>query len=82
MASRDGASCKMSCRLAQPARVIDIGRIAELAGVSRANGSIHVGSLTRHVDIAGSDVLKEACPILAEAAAEIGDPQVRNRGTR
>ena len=71
----------MKMRLAQPATLIDIGRISELAGVARTNGTVTIGSLTRHVDIAGSDVLQADCPILAEAAAEIGDPQVRNRGT-
>ena len=71
----------MKMRLAQPATLIDIGRISELAGVERNNGTVTIGALTRHVEIAGSEVLRAACPILAEAAAEIGDPQVRNRGT-
>jgi len=71
----------MKMRLAQPATLIDIGRIAELSGISRENGRVRIGALTRHVEIASSDVLREACPILAEAASEIGDPQVRNRGT-
>ena len=71
----------MKLRLAQPSTIVDIGRIAELSGISRSNGSVRIGALTRHADIAASEVLADACPLLAEAAAEIGDPQVRNRGT-
>lgn len=71
----------MKMRLAQPATIIDIGRISELSGISRANGRVRIGALTRHVDIAESEELADSCPLVAEAAAEIGDPQVRNRGT-
>ncbi|MCY3662113.1 MAG: FAD binding domain-containing protein, partial [bacterium] len=71
----------MKLRLAQPPVVIDIGRLDELKGISEANGSVRVGSLTTHADIAASDVLAAHCPVLAEAAGHIGDAQVRNRGT-
>ena len=71
----------MKMRLAQPASLIDIGRIAELSGIVRDNGTVTIGALTRHADIASSDVLAASCPVLAEAAGLIGDPQVRNRGT-
>ena len=71
----------MKLRLAQPANLIDIGGIEELTGIERSGSSVRIGALTTHAEIAASDVLKKACPILAEAAAKIGDPQVRNRGT-
>jgi len=71
----------MKMRLAQPATLVDIGRIEGLAGIGRDGSVVRIGALTTHAEIAASSVLGEACPILAEAAAEIGDPQVRNRGT-
>ena len=72
----------MKMRLAQPATLVDIGRIDGLTGISVSdNGSVLIGALTRHADIADSDVLAASCPVLAEAAEQIGDPQVRNRGT-
>ncbi len=71
----------MKLRLAQPATVIDIGGIAELKGIAKNGNTVRIGSLTRHVEIASSKVLHQHCPLLAEAAAEIGDAQVRNRGT-
>ncbi|MCB9077030.1 MAG: xanthine dehydrogenase family protein subunit M [Anaerolineaceae bacterium] len=71
----------MKLRLAQPPAIIDIGRIAELKGVSQDNGSIKVGALTVHADVAASDVLQANCPLLAEAAGNVGDRQVRHKGT-
>jgi aerobic carbon-monoxide dehydrogenase medium subunit len=71
----------MKLRLAQPANLIDIGGIAELSGIERSGSGVRIGALTTHAEIAASDLLKRACPIVAEAAAKIGDPQVRNRGT-
>ncbi|HEX2466564.1 MAG TPA: xanthine dehydrogenase family protein subunit M [Thermoanaerobaculia bacterium] len=71
----------MKLRLAQPANLIDIGGIKELTGIERSGSSVRIGALTTHAELASSDVLKKACPIVAEAAAKIGDPQVRNRGT-
>ncbi len=71
----------MKLRLAQPPAVIDIGRIAELSGIALEGGTIRIGATTRHGELAASQTLREHCPILAEAAGHIGDPQVRNRGT-
>jgi carbon-monoxide dehydrogenase medium subunit len=71
----------MKLRLSQPTALVDIGRIAELKGVTQANGSLRVGALTTHATIAASDAVKENCPILAEAAGQIGDPHVRHKGT-
>jgi carbon-monoxide dehydrogenase medium subunit len=71
----------MKLRLAQPSLLIDVGRIPGLAGIREADGAVEVGAATVHHDVATSALLRERCPMLAETAAEIGDPQVRNRGT-
>ena len=71
----------LKLRLAAPPALIDIGRIAELKGVSRKGGVMRVGALTTHAELAASATLKEHCPALAEAAQQVGDPAVRNRGT-
>jgi carbon-monoxide dehydrogenase medium subunit len=71
----------MKLRLATPAAVVDIGRLAELKGISMAGGRLAIGALTTHAEIAASPVILEHCPLLAEVAAKIADPQVRNRGT-
>src|SRR4030095_7711463 len=61
--------------------LIDIGRIPELRGISRQGDSIRIGALTTHAELAASSELRAAAPALAEAAALVGDPAVRNRGT-
>lgn len=71
----------MKLRLASPSAVVDIGRIPELRGISRSGDSIRIGSLTTHAEIAGSADVQKGAPALAEAAALIGDPAVRSRGT-
>jgi carbon-monoxide dehydrogenase medium subunit len=71
----------MKLRLSEPGRLIDISRIKELSGIRESGGRIEIGATTVHHDIATSKALLDKCPMVAEAAAEIGDPQVRNRGT-
>jgi len=71
----------MKLRLASPSAVVDIGRIAELRGISRSGDSIRIGALTTHAEIAVSADVQKAAPALAEAAMLIGDPAVRSRGT-
>ena len=71
----------LKLRLASPAALIDIGRIAELKGVSVKDGVVRVGSLTTHAELAASADVRAHCPALAEAAKMVGDPAVRNRGT-
>ena len=68
-------------RLAAPPVLVDIGRIAELKGVSVKDGTVRIGALTTHAELAASSELREHCPALAEAARHVGDPAVRNRGT-
>ncbi len=71
----------MKLRLSEPTVLIDIARIPDLAGIREQNGAIEIGALTVHHDVATSSLLRERCPAVAETAAVIGDPQVRNRGT-
>ena len=68
-------------RLAKPSDVVDLGKIAELKGIKKEGNAIVIGAMTRHFDVATSDVVKSAIPGLAGLAAHIGDPAVRNRGT-
>ena len=71
----------LKLRLAAPAAVIDIGRIADLKGISVADGTLKIGALTTHAEIAASSEVQQHAAALAEAAGQIGDPAVRNRGT-
>lgn len=71
----------MRLRLARPSVLVDISRLPDLSYVREDGGEVAIGALTRHHDVANSDVLRELCPILAHAAEGIGDPQVRHVGT-
>jgi carbon-monoxide dehydrogenase medium subunit len=71
----------MKLRLAAPAALIDIGRVPELRGIAAAGEALRIGALTTHAELASSAALRRAAPALAEAAAVVGDPAVRNRGT-
>jgi aerobic carbon-monoxide dehydrogenase medium subunit len=71
----------MKLRLAAPPAVIDIGRIPELRGISRSGDTIRIGALTTHAELAASADLQKSAAALAEAAALVGDPAVRSRGT-
>jgi len=71
----------LKLRFAQPALVIDIGRLPAMAGIGRDNGHLSIGALARHVDIERNADLPKLCPILVETVHWISDPLVRNRGT-
>ena len=71
----------MKFRLATPALLVDIGALRELSYVRREDGVLTIGSLTRHHDVATSDAVLSGAPVLAHVAGQIGDPQVRHRGT-
>lgn len=71
----------LKLRLAAPALVLDIGRLTELMGIRETAEGIGIGALVRHAEIQSSELLARACPLLPETAAEVGDIQVRNRGT-
>jgi carbon-monoxide dehydrogenase medium subunit len=71
----------MRFRLAQPAHLIDIGRIGELAYLREEDGQLRIGALTREADLEASPLVAERYPIIADAAAVIADPLVRNLAT-
>lgn len=68
-------------RLARPSMLVDVGRITDLAYVRDAGPHLAIGALARHKDVAGDALLREHCAIVAHTAGQIGDPQVRHRGT-
>lgn len=71
----------MKLRVANPAMLVDIGRIKTLSGIEISREEVKIGALTTHAMVAASEELRTACPILVEAAHMIADRQVRNRGT-
>lgn len=71
----------MKLRLSTPSFVVDIGRIKDLNYIREEDGHIAFGALTTHHDIEFSELVKGKLPLLSSAASQIGDPQVRNRGT-
>jgi carbon-monoxide dehydrogenase medium subunit len=71
----------MKLRLAVPRALVDIGGLTELSGIQADGGVLRIGALTTHATLASSDAVRSGCPVLAEAAFQIGDVQVRNRGT-
>ena len=71
----------LKLRLTAPEALIDIGRVRELAGIRAVPGGLAIGALTTHAEIAASSLVRDGCPVLAQTAAHIGDPAVRNRGT-
>jgi carbon-monoxide dehydrogenase medium subunit len=71
----------MKLRLANPAYLIDINDLEELAYIREAEGEIHIGALTRHADLLTSELLAEHYPVFRDAETVIADPVVRNRGT-
>ncbi len=71
----------MKLRLAQPQLLIDIGRIKDLSYIREEGSEIRIGAMTTHYQIESNARLKQICPMLPACAAQIGDVQVRNRGT-
>ncbi|MGH8985166.1 MAG: FAD binding domain-containing protein [Acidimicrobiia bacterium] len=71
----------MKLRLATPTVLVDVGRLRELSYVRDAGAHLAIGALTRHRDLEISDLLAAECAPLRAVAAEVGDNQVRHRGT-
>jgi len=71
----------MKLRFAQPTHVVDLRRIPSLRGIRRDGDTLVIGAMTTHAELAASADVRDAAPIIADAASQIGDPQVRNRGT-
>jgi len=71
----------MKLRLAAPEHLVDLRRVPDLKTISESSGEIHIGAMATHYDLESSRLLRQRCPLLAEAAGHIGDVQVRNMGT-
>jgi len=71
----------MKLRLSEPGVLIDISRIPQLKGITEQDGQVQIGAGTTHTEVLQSDLVRRMCPVVSECAAEIADPQVRNRGT-
>ena len=71
----------MKQRLASPTALVDLRNVRELAGIAREGDNLVIGAMTRHADVARSNVVQAAIPALAALAGLIGDPHVRNMGT-
>jgi carbon-monoxide dehydrogenase medium subunit len=71
----------INMRLARPAVLVDINRISGLDFIREEDGSMAIGALARHANVASSEILKKGCPMLPHAAQFVGDVQVRSRGT-
>lgn len=71
----------MKLRLANPSALIDISKLEELRGIRLEEGTVIIGAMTTHYEIETSRLLQEAVPMLPEAAANVGDPAVRYKGT-
>lgn len=71
----------MRLRMAHPTVLVDIGRLDGLRYVREDGDAIAIGALTRHADLVRDPLLAQHCAIIPQAAAQIGDPQVRHRGT-
>ena len=71
----------MKLRLAVPEILVDIGRLQEFSYIRDDGSEIAVGALTSHHDLAQSGLLRSELPLLSYAAGQVGDPQVRHRGT-
>lgn len=71
----------MKLRLAAPEVLIDLGALDDLRYVRTSGDTIEIGAMMRYHDLRHNDILAEHAPLLAHAAGEVGDPQVRHRGT-
>jgi carbon-monoxide dehydrogenase medium subunit len=71
----------MKLRLATPSVIVDVARVDDLRYITERDGEIAIGALTRHHDLETSDLLEAEVPLLKHTAHQVGDPQVRHRGT-
>ena len=71
----------LKLRIARPSKLVDIGRLSDLAYVRDAGTHVAIGALATHSAVHHDPLLQEHCPIVSTTAGKIGDPQVRHRGT-
>ncbi len=71
----------LNFRLARPERLVDLERVEGLAALREDGGSLRIGAMTRHAAIEHSPLVAEGWPLLRQAVALVGHPQIRSRGT-
>ena len=71
----------MNLGLLRPAAIVSLNHMSGLDGVGEENGTIHIGAMARHAELASNELLRTLVPLVSSAAAVIGDVQIRNRGT-
>ncbi|HET8907712.1 MAG TPA: xanthine dehydrogenase family protein subunit M [Ktedonobacterales bacterium] len=71
----------LKLRLAEPKTVIDLGKVQSLRGIRVDGNSIVIGAMTPYVDVLDSADVQRRCPLLVQTISQVGDPQVRSRGT-
>src|SRR5436190_8464716 len=71
----------MKLRLAQPQHVIDLRKVPGMTGINESGGTLQIGAMTTHRALEASELVRARLPAMSEAAAQIGDAQVRNMGT-
>ncbi|MEK7814631.1 MAG: FAD binding domain-containing protein, partial [Chloroflexota bacterium] len=71
----------MKLRLARPAHLVDLRRIADLAYIRERDGGLAIGPMTTYYMLEASSLVRQRAPALAEAAGTVADLQVRNKGT-
>jgi carbon-monoxide dehydrogenase medium subunit len=71
----------LNLRLARPAVLIDLGGVAEVAGISELDGGVSLGAMTRQRHAERSELIRERAPLVQQALANVGHPTIRNRGT-
>lgn len=81
LAGGQSAMQAIKSRMLRPQCIVDLQAVPELRGITQPDGGLAIGAMTRYVEIAGSDALAPAFAALSDAAAHVGDRQVRNRGT-
>jgi len=71
----------LNMRLSQPRLLIDINRLDALGGISLQGDRVRIGAMTRHAEVAGSEIVARHLPLIAEAMPHVAHVAVRNRGT-
>ena len=71
----------LNFRLVRPPHLVDLNGLTELAGIREDDGHLVIGAMTRQRAVEASSLVRERCPLLAEAMPQIGHVQIRNRGT-
>ncbi|NKB19417.1 MAG: xanthine dehydrogenase family protein subunit M [Alphaproteobacteria bacterium] len=71
----------LNMRLSQPGTLIDINKVSDLSGITLEDGVVHIGAMTRHVEVATSPIVAKHLPLIAEAMKHVAHHAVRNRGT-